>query len=108
LQVTRTPPLSRNRPQAGLSAELIAQLFTLQPGQATEAETASGFIVAQLAQILPPDPKSDQAGMKQAQDGLTHAMHDDYLQLYAAALRDQAKPVEHPEMVEKLIQQPGE
>ena len=108
LQVTRTPPLLRDQPAGAISAELARTLFTLKPGEATMVETNTGFVVAQLAEILPPDAKSDPLAMKQAQEGLTRALHDDYIALYATAVRDEAKPVVRPQVIQNLVAQPGE
>jgi peptidyl-prolyl cis-trans isomerase D len=108
VRVTRTPKLARNKPQDGLSAELIHTLFSLKPGEATMAEAPTGFVVAQLADIVTADPSADPAGMTQAQDGLAHALHDDYLTIYAMALREQAKPTLRPNVMNALIRQQGE
>ncbi len=108
LQVTRTPPLSRGRPAAGVPAELSQTLFTLKLNEATMVETNAGFVVAQLAEIIPPEAHGDPLGMTQAREGLAHALHDDYLQIFANAVRDQARPVVRPQVVQSLIQQPGE
>ena len=108
LQVTRTPPLQRDRPAGAISAELAHTLFTLKPGEATMVETNSGFLVAQLADIIQADPKTDTLAMNQARDGLKSALHDDYLQLYATAIRDAANPVIHPDALKALLAQPGE
>jgi peptidyl-prolyl cis-trans isomerase D len=108
LQVTRTPPLSRDRPSGGVPAELAHTLFTLKPGGATMVETNAGFVVAQLAQVIAPDGKTDSMGLSQAHDGLKRALQDDYVQIYATALRNAAKPVVRANVVEGLIQQPGE
>jgi peptidyl-prolyl cis-trans isomerase D len=108
LQVSRTAPLARGKPAAGVPAELSQTLFTLAPNEATMVETNAGFVVAQLAEIIPPDPKADSMGLTQAREGLGHALHDDYVQMYATALRDQAHPVVRPNVVQALIQQPGE
>jgi peptidyl-prolyl cis-trans isomerase D len=106
--VTQTPPLLRNRPAPGVPAELNHTLFTLKLNEATMAETNAGFVVAQLSKIIPPDRKSDALELGQAHDGLIHALHDDYVELYATALRTQAKPVIRPNVVQSLITQPGE
>lgn len=108
LQVTHSPPISRGKPAAGVPAELTQSLFTLHLHEATMAETNTGFVVAQLTEILPPDAKTDPLGMAQAREGLTRALHDDYLQMYAVAVRDTAKAVVRPGIVQGLIQQPGE
>jgi hypothetical protein len=106
--VTQSPPLLRDRPAPGVPAELSHTVFTLKLNQATMAETNAGFVVAQLAKIIPADRKADALELGQAHDGLLHALHDDYVQLYATALRTQAKPVIRPNVVQTLITQPGE
>ena len=108
MQVTRTPPLSRDKPQAGLSAQLVQTLFTLKPNEATMADSGSGFVVMQLAAVVPPDPGADRMGITQTTQGLAQALHDDYLQIYASALRDEAHPVVRGQVVQNLITQPGE
>jgi len=105
LTVSRTPPLSRGRPQDGLSAELVQKLFALGKGEATMMETDKGFVVAQLADIIEPDPKDDQSGLTEAKNGLIRALHDDYLTVYAIALRQQSKPQIRMNVVENLLQQ---
>ncbi len=109
LKVAASPVLRRNHPAAGVPAELVNTLFTLKLHEATMVETNAGFVVAQLAQIVQPDPKSDELGMRQARDGMAHALHDDYTELYATAVRDQAHAVVRPSVVQGLIaQQQGE
>jgi len=108
LQVTRTPPLSRNKPLGTIPAELVQKLFTLKPGEGSMIETNTGFVVSQLAEIIVPDGKDDASGMSQAENGLASALHDDYLTIYAVALRQAAKPVLRPNVVMNLVQQPGE
>ena len=108
LQVNRTAPLQRDRPAGAISAELAHALFDLKIGGATSVETNAGFLVAQVAEIIPADPKTDPIALSQAHDGLKSALHDDYLQLYATAVRDEAKPVIRPAVLQKLLAQPGE
>ncbi len=108
LQVTLTPKLSRGQPQGDVPAELVQRLFTLKPGEGTMIETNKGFVVATLADIITSDGKDDSAGMSQALSGLTHALHDDYLSIYAVAVRQAAKPVLRPNVAMSLVTQPGE
>ena len=108
LQVTHTGPLPRGKPAPGVPVELSQTLFTLHQGEATMVETNAGFVVAQLTGIIPPDPHGDTAGLTQARLGLARALHDDYVQMYATAVRDDAHPTIHPKVVQALIQQPGE
>ena len=56
----------------------------------------------------PPDPHADTGGLAQARDGLVRALHDDYVQMYAIAVRDEAKPVVRPNTVMSLVLQPNE
>jgi peptidyl-prolyl cis-trans isomerase D len=108
LQVTTTPPLTRGRPEGDIPAELVQRLFSLKQGEGALVETNKGFVVADLAEIITPDGKDDTEGMKQAESGLTRALHDDYLSMYAVALRQAAKPVLRPNVAMSLVQQPGE
>jgi peptidyl-prolyl cis-trans isomerase D len=108
LQVTRTPPLSRNKPMGDIPAEMVQRLFTLKQGEGSMIETNAGFVVSQLAELITADGKDDASGMSQAENGLTSALHDDYLTIYAVALRQAAKPVLRPNVVMSLVQQPGE
>jgi len=108
LTVSQTPPLERNRPQDGIPAELIQTIFTLRLGQATMVETNAGFMVASLAKIIKPDPKTDAGGLEQATKGLTSALRDDVFLSYAQALRTAAKPTVNAQALERLIQQDAE
>jgi peptidyl-prolyl cis-trans isomerase D len=105
LTVTRTAPLMRSRPQDGLTAEQVQKLFAMAKGEGAMFQTDKGFIVAQVADIMAPDPKADSSGVSQAENGLARALHDDYLTVYAVALRQQAKPQVRMNVVESLIQQ---
>jgi peptidyl-prolyl cis-trans isomerase D len=105
LTVTRTGQMTRNRPQDGLTAEQVQKLFAMTKGEGTMFQTDKGFIVAQVADIIVPDPKDDSSGVSQAENGLARALHDDYLTVYASALRQQARPQVRMNVVESLIQQ---
>jgi hypothetical protein len=68
-------------------------------------ETNDGFVVASVANIITPDPKSDPGGLTQTTSGLTNALRDDLFIAYAQALRTAAKPRVNAQLVEGLIQQ---
>jgi peptidyl-prolyl cis-trans isomerase D len=108
LQVTRSPVLRRNHPTQGVPAELTQLIFTLKPGEATMVETNVGFMVARLAQIIKPDPKTDPSGLAEVQQGLTRALADDYLVSFATAVRDAAKPTVNAKALDQVTQQAGE
>jgi peptidyl-prolyl cis-trans isomerase D len=103
--VTRSQPLLRDQPQQGLTAEQVHKVFTMKVGEASMFESATGFVVVQLAEIIPPDPKADPEGVAQTEQGLNRALHDDYLTIYATALQQQAKPTVRMNVVENLISQ---
>jgi peptidyl-prolyl cis-trans isomerase D len=107
-QVTRSPVLKRNHPVPGVPAELTQLIFTLQPGKATMVETNVGFMVAQLAQVIKADPKADPTGVSEIRQGLAHALADDYLVSYAAAVREAAKPSVNGAMLDQVAHQAGE
>jgi hypothetical protein len=87
---------------------LIQTIFTLPLGQATMVETNAGFMVASVATIIKPDPKTDAGGLEQANKGLTSALRDDVFRSYAQALRTAAKPTVNAQALERLIQQDAE
>jgi len=93
LQVTRSPPQLRNKPTPGVPPELVQLLFTMKKGEATMVETNKGFVVATLADITKPDPKSNPDQLEQVRQALTKSMSDDLLVSYGTAVRDNAKPV---------------
>jgi peptidyl-prolyl cis-trans isomerase D len=107
-QVIRSPLLHRNHPTQGVPAELTQLIFSLKTGEATMVETNTGFMVAQLAQVIKPDPKADPSGLADVRQGLTHALAEDYLVSFATAVRDDANPQINTKVLEQAIQQPGE
>jgi len=70
LQVTRTPPQLRNKPTPGVPADLVQLLFTMKKGEATMIETNKGFVVATLATITKPDPKTAPDQLEQVRQAL--------------------------------------
>lgn len=104
LQVTRTPPLLRNRPAKGVPQNLIEQIFSLQKGQATMVETPTGFLVASLADIIKPDPKADSSNFDQVRDALAKAIAEDTMMSYAAAVTEAAKPVPNQKVLDRFMQ----
>jgi len=107
-QVQRTPPLTRNKAIRGVPVELIQVIFTLKKGQATMVETSEGFLVAALAEITRPDPKSDPSALSDVRTGLTHALQDDILVSYGTAVRDAAHPGVNSKVFEQVTKTPGE
>jgi peptidyl-prolyl cis-trans isomerase D len=107
-QVIRTPKLVRNQGAKGIPAQLTQLIFTLKPHEATMVQTDQGFMVAQLADIIRPDPKADADEMANVRHGLGEAWADDLLVSYGTAVRDAAKPGVNTQVFEKLVQPQGE
>jgi peptidyl-prolyl cis-trans isomerase D len=108
LQVTRTPPLMRNRPTGKLPAEFSQAVFALKPGEAHMQEASTGFVVMTLGSVEKADPKTDPSGVSDTRTGLSQALTQDFLVIYANALRDAQKPSVNQALIMKLVQQPGE
>ena len=103
LTVTRLAAAGRAAPTAGVPEQLVAPLFALKkPGAATMVETPDGFMVAALAEIQDPDPKSDPAGWAQVRDGLGRAVGADMQQIFAAAVRDRSHPYVNASAIDSL------
>jgi len=107
LPIHRLPATDRAAPVAGFPPALLNPLFSLKQGAATMVETPDGFIVAQLAEILLPDQKSDPLGYGRVQDGLARAMSEDIQNVYATAVRERGKPYVNQAAVAQLAT-PGE
>ncbi len=105
-QVTRSPVLHRNRPVAGVPAELNQLIFTLKPGQATMVESNVGFLVARLAQVTSADAKADPSALSEVRSGLTRALADDYVVSFATALRDAAQPRVNMHVLDQIDRAP--
>jgi peptidyl-prolyl cis-trans isomerase D len=107
-QVVRTPPLSRNKPTRGVPPELTQIIFSLKKGSATMLESSEGFMVAALADINKPDPKSDPGALADVRKGLTQALADDILVSYGTAVRDAEHPGINAKVFKQMTQSPGE
>ena len=107
-QVIRTPPLTRNRPAKGVPAELVQLIFTMKKGEATMVQTGEGFLVAQLAQTIRPDPKGHADELADVRHGLGQSLADDMLVSYGTAVRDAANPGVNGAVLQKLVQPQGE
>jgi peptidyl-prolyl cis-trans isomerase D len=107
-QVIRSPALRRNQPVKGVPAEMTELIFSLKPHEATMTQTNVGFMVAQLATVTKPDPKTDAAGMQDVRQGLRRALADDYLQSYAYGVRDSTRAEVNTHSLDQMTRQNGE
>ena len=87
-----TPLMTRGQPGEGVARELHRAIFTLKMGDATMVETAEGFVVAILAELVEPDPKADAAGYDQARAAVTRSLSNDLTVVFTEALRLRANP----------------
>lgn len=109
LAVTRTPPLQRRgAPPDGLPERLVQTLFTLKKGEATMAEGKDGFVVASLAEISVPDPKTRPKEMDELRAGLAKSIANDVMTLYVTAIKDGAKVSINQKAIERYTHAPGE
>lgn len=87
--VATSQPVKRNGsdPSAGVTPELAAKLFQLQPGQTATAAVGLGRVVAKLISIQPADPAADQAGRDALEKELDTTFTGDLLEEFGQALR---------------------
>lgn len=108
LTVRRLPPTGRDSPAQGFPPALLAPLFGLKQGEAAMVETPDSFIVASLAEIISPDPKSDPIGYDKVRTSLAREIAQDIGGIYAGAVRDRANPQVDQTAVASLTASPGE
>ena len=97
------PATGHGSPAEGVPPNLLDPLFSLkQVGDPTMIETQDGFVVAVLSAIQQPDPKADPIGFSQVKEALARSMSEDMQQVYAAAVRAEAKPRVNQALVESL------
>lgn len=102
--VSTTPPVTRTSPPAGIPANLVQILFSLQPGQATMAQTPDGFIVAQLTKINQPraaDDPQDATGIAQA---MTKSLQNDVAESFLGGLQTRDKVRIDPKLFAQIYQ----
>ena len=90
LSVEESAPLTREEGEPAAPApRFAANIFTLDPGEATTIPVTDGFLVVQLAEIMPAE--SDEAGDQLAEttDALAQSMRADLFDLYLASLQSE-------------------
>ena len=103
LKATTLPAAGRNTPTEGVPVQLVPPLFQMKTiGEPTMVETPEGFVVATLAKIDDPDPKSDPVGFNTVREALVGAVGNDMQQVFATAVRDRSKPYINPSVIDTL------
>ena len=87
-----TPLVTRDQPNPDVPPELQRALFSLKKAEATVVELPEGFLVAQLAEVVKPDPAKDKAGYDQARAAVSQSIGNDMVDVFVAALRQRANP----------------
>jgi peptidyl-prolyl cis-trans isomerase D len=83
-------PLTRGETAEGAPPELIADIFAAADGDAVTRADGDGVIVAQITNIKPFDPGTEENAqvLEQIRSQFSQQAKDDVLALYTAALRD--------------------
>jgi peptidyl-prolyl cis-trans isomerase D len=83
-------PLTRGETAEGAPPELIADIFAAADGDAVTRADGDGVIVAQITNIEPFDPGTEENAqvLEQIRSQFSQQAKDDVLALYTAALRD--------------------
>jgi peptidyl-prolyl cis-trans isomerase D len=87
--VATAKPVTRsgNDPDAHVTGELAAKLFSLQVGQTATAPIEGGHVVARLATINEANPSADMAGVDALQKELDSAYQGDVVEQFGEVLR---------------------
>ncbi|HEY8287888.1 MAG TPA: peptidyl-prolyl cis-trans isomerase [Acetobacteraceae bacterium] len=104
VQPRMTPLVTRGQGAEGMPPELQRVLFGLKKGEATMVETADGFIVAVVAEIVEPDPKADAAGYDQVRTAITRSIAGDLTNVFGDAIRQRANPRIDQQNLNQIIQ----
>lgn len=88
LTLTTSPPIPRAAASGGpdLPGELVAELFSIKPGETAIAADGEGYIVARLAEVLTPDPATEREARDALKARLSADLAGDILALYGQAL----------------------
>jgi peptidyl-prolyl cis-trans isomerase D len=99
-----SPLVTRDESNAEVPANLQRVMFGLKQGEATMVETADGFVVAQLAQIVKPDAAADKTGYDQARAAVSKSISGDIATVFVDAVRQRAKPQINQQGFDSVVQ----
>ncbi|MBI3514416.1 MAG: SurA N-terminal domain-containing protein [Proteobacteria bacterium] len=88
IEVKISSPFTREGAGADLPPALIGQLFGGGVGTVGVANTADGYMVARLKEVLPVDPATADAQRTKLRDQLRQSLGNDLLQQFEAGLRE--------------------
>lgn len=96
--------VTRNQSNPEIPPALQRVLFGLKKSQATMVETADGFVVAQLAEVVAPDAAADKAGYDQARAAITRSVQNDLAAVLVDAVRQRAEPQINQRAFDTVVQ----
>jgi hypothetical protein len=67
-------------------------------------ETAEGFVVAQLTEIVKPDASADKSGYDQAKAAIAKSISNDMETVFVDAVRRRAKPQSNQQAFDSVVQ----
>ncbi|WP_372620006.1 peptidylprolyl isomerase [Falsiroseomonas sp.] len=90
-------------PGLTLPPELLPPLFGANLNEPVMVPTQSGFAVAQLLEIVPPDPTAEAEALANARRAAQLQQAEDLEAQYAAALRARAAPRISPSLMQQVV-----
>lgn len=103
-QHAATTPFMRDQ-APGLPPDLVAKLFTLQPGQTATADTGDAQVVARLKEIVPADPAAQADTLAALETTLAQGLERDLLDQLVGALQQQWPIILHHDRINRLYSQ---
>ena len=88
--VHNTPLVTRSQGADGVAPELQRVMFGLKKGEPTMVEVPEGYLLAELAEVVEPDPKAEAADYDRVRQAVKQSVADDLSQIYVEALRSRA------------------
>ena len=103
--VTTSPAITRNsQPPAGIDPQFVSVLFSLKPGQATMQQTAAGFTVATLSQVVDPTPEQDPTDYAELTQSMTKLLQEDIGESFLDGLQQRDKVDVNQKLLSQLYQ----
>jgi peptidyl-prolyl cis-trans isomerase D len=99
-----SPLVTRNQPSPDMPPELQRLIFGLKKGETGMVETPDGFVVGQLAEIVPPDAVADKVGFDQAKAAIARSVQNDVQTLFVEGLRMRGRPEVSQQAFDSVVQ----
>jgi peptidyl-prolyl cis-trans isomerase D len=99
-----SPLVTRNEQNADFPPELQRVVFGLKKGDVTMVSTPDGFVVGQVAEIVPPDPATDKLGYERAKTAIARSVQNDIAQVFTQALQVRANPEINQKALDSIVQ----